>query len=97
MRFVITRATAISLAFDYRIVEGGKANPYVASLVKRGIWYNPARMVLRGCKVHDKGVEDPSLRKFNPVQGDETDQMWEADADESSRHVVTYVKKVSNN
>jgi len=84
-----------TLPFDYRIVQGGKANPYGQALIKRGIWYNPVRMVLRGCKVHDIGVDDPSLKKFTKTGGDPTDQLWEADQDLAGHQVVRFVKNVS--
>lgn len=84
-----------TLPFDYNIVQGGRANPYVQALIKRGIWYNPARMVLRGCKVHDVGVDDSSLKKFTMKEGDLTDQIWEADQDHAELQVVRFVKNVS--
>jgi hypothetical protein len=83
-----------SIRFDFAIVEGGSQSMYVKSLVQRNIWYNPARMVLRGCKVADKAQYDPSLVMFTVAQGDKTDLLWEADLGLADMHAANFLGKV---
>ena len=85
-----------TISFDFGIVEGGSQSMYVASLVVRKIWYNPARMVLRGCKVADKSAHDTSLVTFTEAEGDATDKYWEADMDIAYTHTANFLDKVSD-